>query len=109
MLRTANKTEILEEIYKITSDLLTLPVSYQKKIVFIQKMPLEKQKLKLIDFFFVKLKYSAEEIIKNLSEELQPIDKDSCGTYRLAQMFIKDPNKNVRKKNIIKKIIEKLL
>jgi hypothetical protein len=109
MLRTANKTEILEEIYKITSELLTLPISYQKKIVFIQKIPLEKQKLKLIDFFFVKLKYSAEEIIKNLSEELQAIDKNSCVTYKLAQMFIKDPNKNIRKKHLIKKIIEKLL
>jgi hypothetical protein len=109
MLRTAKKTNILEEIYKITSDLFTLPISYQKKIVFIKMIPLEKQKLSLLDFFFNKLKYSAEEIVKNMSEEMEKIDASTKNTYKLIQMFIQDPNKNVRKKHLIKKIIEKLI
>ncbi|MFN9908310.1 MAG: hypothetical protein ACK56F_19640, partial [bacterium] len=81
----------------------------QKKIVFIKMIPLEKQKLSLLDFFFNKLKYSAEEIVKNMSEEMEKIDASTKNTYKLIQMFIQDPNKNVRKKHLIKKIIEKLI
>lgn len=109
MLRTANKNDLLNKIYKVSSDLLTLPISYQKKVVFIQTIPLEKEEANLIDFFFVKLKYSAKEIVKGLSEEVEKINKGICNTYNLIKMFTNDPNKNIRKKFLIKKIIEKLL
>ncbi len=109
MIKSVNMSDIFKDVDKIVCNLLCASESQQNAALKLRSLCLDIQQKNILYFFFKRLKTVAFEILMEVGSNIKKLEPDSHKSYELVKTIATGKEKTIRKKHIIKTIIQKLM